>query len=142
MRPTSFAAPLATILLALAAGSASAQSGTPPKLEPVQDADTPITVTPKSGRETTTTVRREGGRIVEETVQAGGSTYTVKPANPNSTQLPGDAGGPQVRGPQWTVMQFDIAKKQKQRSADAAAAAAADNAADVPPPPPMPPVTE
>lgn len=146
MRPSFAAVPLATqfaaIVLALAAGSASAQSGTPPKLEPVPDTDTPITVTPKSNRENSTTVRREGGRITEETVQAGGSTYTVKPANPNSTQLPGDAGGPQVRGPQWTVMEFDIAKKQKQRSADAAAAAAADNAAEVPPPPPMPPVTE
>lgn len=141
MRPSVLALPCAALLLALAAGSASAQSGTPPKLEPVQDTDTPITVTPKSGRDgTTTTVRREGGRITEETVHAGGSTYTVKPASPNSTQLPGDAGGPKVRGPQWTVMEFDIAKKQKQRSADAAAAA--ENAADVPPPPPMPPVTE
>lgn len=144
MRPSvftvPFAATFAAALLALAAGSASAQSGTPPKLEPVPDTDTPITVTPKSSRETTTTVRREGGRIAEETVQAGGSTYSVKPANPNSTSLPGDAGGPQVRGPQWTVMEFDIAKKQKQRSADAAAAA--ENAADVPPPPPMPPATK
>jgi hypothetical protein len=140
MRPSRLALPCAALLLVLAAGAASAQSGTPPKLEPVQDSDTPITVTPKASRETTTTVRREGGRITEETVHAGGSTYTVKPASPNSTQLPGDAGGSQVRGPQWTVLQFDIAKKQKQRSADAAAAA--DNAADVPPPPPMPPVTE
>ncbi|WP_207221262.1 hypothetical protein [Pseudoduganella lutea] len=142
MRPSTVAVPLASILLALAAATASAQNSTPPKLDPVPDNDTPITVTPKSNRETTTTVQRDGGRIVQETVQAGGSTYAVKPANPNSTQLPGDAGGPQVRGPQWTVMEFDIAKKQKQRSADAAAAAAADNAADVPPPPPMPPVTE
>jgi hypothetical protein len=148
MRPSFAAAPavapfavrFAAILLVVAAGSAGAQTGTPPKLEPVPDTDTPITVTPKKSRETTTTVRREGGRITEETVQAGGSTYTVKPASPNSTQLPGDAGGPQVRGPQWTVMEFDIAKKQKQRSADAAAAA--ENAADVPPPPPMPPATE
>ncbi|WP_199271802.1 hypothetical protein [Pseudoduganella flava] len=126
-------------LLLAAAATAQAQSGTPPKTEPVQDADTPITVTTKPGRETTTTVKRDGGRITEETVHSGGSTYTVKPANPNSTQLPGDAGGPQVRGPQWTVMEFDIAKKQKQRSADAAAAA--ENAADVPPPPPPPPAT-
>jgi hypothetical protein len=149
MRPSFAAAPFAVsritaqltaILLALAAGTASAQSGTPPKMEPVPDSDTPITVTPKASRETTTTVRREGGRITEETVQAGGSTYTVKPASPNSTQLPGDAGGPQVRGAQWTVLEFDIAKKQKQRSADAAAAA--ETAADVPPPPPMPPATE
>ena len=133
---------LPALLLALATSAASAQTGTPPKLEPVPESDTPITVTPKSERGTTTKVQRDGGRIVQETVQAGGSTYTVKPANPNSTQLPGDAGGPQVRGPQWTVMEFDIAKKQKQRSADAAAAAAADNAAEVPPPPPMPPATE
>jgi len=130
---------LLTASLLTAAGAVNAQSGTPPKLEPVQESDTPITTTTKPSRETTTTVRRDGGRISEETVQAGGSTYTVKPANPNSTQLPGDAGGPQVRGPQWTIMEFDIAKKQKQRSADAAAAA--DNAADVPPPPPPPPAS-
>ena len=123
------------LLLALAAGAASAQSSAPHSTD-----DTPLTATPKANREgTTTTVKREGGRITEETVHSGGSTYTVKPANPNSTQLPGDAGGPQVRGPAWTVMEVDIAKKQKQRSADAANAA--DNAADVPPPPPPPPAT-
>lgn len=144
MRPSFLAAPLAALsaaaVLALVAGFASAQSDAPPKLEPVPDTDTPITVTPKSSRETTSTPRREGGIITEETVQSGGSTYTMKPAHPNSTVQPGERGGVQMRGPQWTVMEFDIAKKQKQRSADAAAAA--ENAADVPPPPPMPPATE
>jgi hypothetical protein len=111
----------------------------PANAQPVQDADTPITITPKSQRENSTTVQREGGRITQETVHSGGSTYTVTPANPNSTQLPGDAGGPQVRGPKWTVLEFDLNKKQKQRSADAAAEAAAENTADVPPPPPLPP---
>ncbi|AXA92409.1 hypothetical protein [Massilia sp. YMA4] len=108
----------------------------PPKLEQLDDTDTPITVSPKQNRETTTSVQRQNGRITQETVHAGGSTYTIKPNNTNSTAQAGDAGGPAIRGAQWTVMEFDIAKKQKQRSADAAAAA--ENAEDAPPPPPPP----
>ena len=133
MRAPTVTALLLAASLGLAAGTAAAQSDAPPKLETVQDSDTPITVTPKTNRENGTTVRREGGQIKEETVHAGGSTYTVKPANQNSTQLRGDAGGPQVRGAQWTVLEFDLNKKQKQRSADAAAAA--ENAEDPPPAP-------
>lgn len=139
MRAPNVTALLLASSLALAAGSAAAQSSVPsdapPKLETVQDGDTPITVTPRTTRENgTTAIKREGGQIREETVHSGGSTYTVKPANQNSTQLRGDAGGPQVRGAQWTVMEFDLNKKQKQRSADAAAAA--ENAEDTAPPPP------
>ncbi len=137
MRACTFRSAL-LLALAAAAGLAAAQSTEPPKLEQLNDADTPITVTPKQGRETTTKVQRQNGRIVQETVQAGGSTYTVKPNNATGggTSLPGDAGGTGIRGPQWTLMEFDIAKKQKQRSADAAAAA--ENAEDAPPPPPPP----
>jgi len=126
----------AATVTSLAAAQTEAQKKLeqPPQLERLDDADTPITVSPNKSRETTTNVQRQNGRITQETVHAGGSTYTVKPNNANSTALPGDASGTGIRGAQWTVMEFDIAKKQKQRSADAAAAA--ENTEDAPPPPP------
>ena len=140
MRPATLRSALAVAVLATLAATAVAQTEAqkkleqPPQLERLDDADTPITVSPGKSRETTTNVQRQNGRITQETVQAGGSTYTVKPNNATGTALPGDASGTGIRGPQWTVMEFDIAKKQKQRSADAAAAA--ENAEDAPPPPP------
>jgi len=129
---------LAATVTSLATAQTEAQKKLeqPPQLERLDDADTPITVSPNKSRETTTDVQRQNGRITQETVHAGGSTYTVKPNNATGTALPGDAGGTGIRGAQWTVMEFDIAKKQKQRSADAAAAA--ENAEDAPPPPPPP----
>jgi hypothetical protein len=57
------------------------------------------------------------------------STYTVRPAHPAGTSLPGDATAAPLRGAQWTVLEFDIGKKKKKTDEEAAQ----DNA---PPPPP------
>ncbi|UGQ47106.1 hypothetical protein [Massilia endophytica] len=124
------------LLTLLAAGAAGAQTQTPPKLDKIDETDTPITVTTKPGAERAVTEKREGGMITESKVGSGKGAYTVKARKTNSTALPGDASGSGVRGPQWTVMEFDIAKKQKQRSEDQAAAA---DKLDEPPPPPAPP---
>jgi hypothetical protein len=128
------------LLLALCAhvGSAGAQTpaqapaSTPPKLEKLEEvADDPITVNAKpAAAEKKITEKREGGRVTEAKVKSGKSTYTIKPNNPVGSALPGDALGSANRGPQWTVMEFDIGKKKKKTPEEEAADTS------VPPPPP------
>ncbi|ELX12621.1 hypothetical protein Jab_1c12360 [Janthinobacterium sp. HH01] len=109
---------LPALLLTLAAHTALAQSTpsqAPPKLEKIEEmADDPITVTAKPAQERQITEKRDNsGQVVEATVKSGPSTYKVKPNHPAGTALPGDAMGSANRGPQWTVMEFDIGKKKK-----------------------------
>ncbi|MES2113601.1 MAG: hypothetical protein V4578_00545 [Pseudomonadota bacterium] len=124
------------LLLALCAhvGAAGAQTpaaSNPPKLEKIEEvADDPITVNAKPAAEKKITEKREGGRVTEAKVKSGKSTYTVKPNNPVGSALPGDALGSANRGPQWTVMEFDIGKKKKKTPEEEAADTS------VPPPPP------
>ncbi len=106
------------LLLTLGAHTAFAQSTpsqAPPKLEKIEEvADDAITVTAKPTPEHKITEKRDNsGQVVEATVKSGPSTYTLKPNRPAGTALPGDAMGSANRGPQWTVMEFDIGKKKK-----------------------------
>ncbi len=104
------------LLLSLCAHIAHAQtpSSAPPKLEKIEEiADDPITVTAKPAPERQITEKREGGRVTEATVKSGKSTYTVKPNTPAGNALPGDIVGSANRGPQWTVLEFDLGKKKK-----------------------------
>ncbi|MYN46879.1 hypothetical protein GTP23_17700 [Pseudoduganella sp. FT93W] len=115
------------LLLTLSAHSAFAQSTpsqAPPKLEKLEEVtEDPITVTSKQGPETKITERRDNtGKVVEATVKSGPSTYTVRPNHPAGTALPGDAMGGANRGPQWTVMEFDLGKKKKKTAEDEGAA--------------------
>jgi hypothetical protein len=126
---------LALSLLANAAVAQQAPSKAPPQLEKIEEVDNPITVTTKPGSEKKVEDKREGGRITETKVHSGGSNYTVKQAGPSGSALQGDTMGQAIRGPSWTVMEFDIASKKKKRSAEGAAAA---DEADAPPPPPAP----
>lgn len=118
------------LILALSSyAQAQTPSSAPPKLDKIEDVDTPITVTTKPGNERNITEKREGGRVTEATVKSGPSTYTVRANKLNSTALPGDAAGSANRGPLWTVKEFDIGKKKtKQREEDA-------DDAPAPPPP-------
>jgi len=116
--------------LALLAGAAQAQQATPPQLERIEEVDNPVTVTAKPSQETKIVEKREGGRVTEAKVKSGKSTYTVKPNTPAGSALPGDAAGSANRGPQWTVMEFDILAKKKKRSGEEA------EKDDAPPPPP------
>jgi hypothetical protein len=125
---------LALSLLAHAALAQQAPSKAPPQLDKIEEVDNPITVTTKPGSEKQVQDKREGGRITETRVRSGGSNYTVKHAGPAGSALQGDTMGQAVRGPSWTVMEFDIAAKKKKRSEEGAAA----EEADVPPPPPPP----
>ncbi len=124
--PTSW---LALPLVLLAAGAA-AQSAPPQQLERIEEVDNPVTVTAKPGTETKIVEKREGGRVTEAKVKSGKSTYTVKPNTPAGSALPGDAAGSANRGPQWTVLEFDLLAKKKKRSAEEA------EKEDGPPPPP------
>jgi len=106
------------LLLTLSAHTAFAQSTpsqAPPKLERIEEiADDPITVTAKPAPETKITEKRDNsGNVTEATVKSGPSTYTLKPNRPVGTSLPGDATSGNNRGPQWTVMEFDLGKKKK-----------------------------
>ena len=124
--PTSW---LALPLVVLSAGAA-AQSAPPLQLERIEEVDNPVTVTAKPGTETKIVEKREGGRVTEAKVKSGKSTYTVKPNTPAGSALPGDAAGSANRGPQWTVLEFDLLAKKKKRSAEEA------EKEDGPPPPP------
>lgn len=106
------------LLLTLSAHTAFAQSTpsqAPPKLERIEEiADDPITVTAKPAPESKITEKRDNsGNVTEATVKSGPSTYTLKPNRPAGTSLPGDATAGNNRGPQWTVMEFDLGKKKK-----------------------------
>jgi hypothetical protein len=125
---------ISLILLTLAAHAAFAQSTpsqAPPKLEKIEEfADDSINVTAKPSTEGKITDRRDNnGNVTETTVKSGPSTYTVRPAHPVGTSLPGDATSGPLRGAQWTVLEFDIGKKKKKTDEEAVQ----DNA---PPPPP------
>jgi hypothetical protein len=106
------------LLLTLSAHTAFAQSTpsqAPPKLEKIEEiADDPITVTAKPTQESKITEKRDNsGNVTEATVKSGPSTYTLKPNRPVGTSVPGDAMSGNNRGPQWTVMEFDLGKKKK-----------------------------
>ena len=128
---------ISLLLLTLVAHAAFAQSTpsqAPPKLEKIEEiADDPITVTAKPGAEGKITEKRDNsGNVVEATVKSGPSTYTLRPNHPVGTALPGDAMSGNNRGPQWTVLEFDIGKKKKKTPEEDAAP---DNNAPPPPPP-------
>lgn len=113
-----------------ASAGAQTVSDAPPKLDKIEEiANDPITVGSKPAPEKKITEKREGGRVTEAKVKSGKSTYTVRPNTPAGSALPGDAVGSANRGPQWTVMEFDLGKKKKKSKDDASA----DDAAAAPP---------
>jgi hypothetical protein len=121
------------LILALsnaAMAQAQAPSDAPPKLDKIDEIDTPITVSNTPKEKTVSEKRDNSGRVTEAKVKSGPSTYTVKPKNTTtSTALPGDAAGMANRGPQWTVMEFDLGKKKTKQKED-------EGDDNVPPPPP------
>ena len=114
----------------------STPSQAPPKLEKIEEVagDDAVTVTSKQSTQTQITEQRDNsGNVTEATVKSGPSTYKLRPNHPVGTALPGDAMGGANRGPQWTVMEFDIGGKKKKKTTDEDAAP--DTSA---PPPPQP----
>ncbi len=130
MRASSSWLVLPLVLLAAGAAAQPAPPPQPQQLEKIEEVDNPVTVTAKPSTETKIVEKREGGRVTEAKVRSGGSTYTVKPNTPAGSALPGDAAGSANRGPQWTVLEFDLLSKKKKRSAEEA------EKEDGPPPPP------
>jgi hypothetical protein len=122
------------LILTLCAHTALAQnkpSETPPKLEKLEEVtDDGITVTAKPAETQISERRDNSGNVVETTVKSGPSTYTLRPNHPASTALPGDRTGGNLRGAQWTVMEFDLGQKKKK--------APEEEAADTSTPPPPP----
>ena len=110
-------------------------SSAPPKLERIEkDSDTPIKVAPPPQRSgANINEKRDGGRVTEVQVTTGGSSYTMKGAEPGSVAQTGDATGSTLRPPQWKVMEFDFFKKKQKEGEEADA-----GKASAPPPPPPP----
>ena len=109
-------------------------SSAPPKLERIEkDSDTPITVAPPQRSGADINEKRDGGRVTEVQVTTGGSSYTMKGAEPGSVAQTGDATGSTLRPPQWKVMEFDFFKKKQKEGEEADA-----GKASAPPPPPPP----
>ena len=131
MMPTStfwrlLALPLLAVSALAGAQTPPKPSDAPPQLEKIEEmGEAPITVTPAAPAQQITE-KRENGVTSDVKVTSGGSTYYMKPS------AGGDqAHGSALRGPHWTVMEFDPGKKkQKQRDEEAAD--------DVPAPPPPP----
>jgi hypothetical protein len=105
------------LLLTLGAHAAFAQSPpsqAPPKLEKIEEvADDGITVTAKPAETRITEKRDNSGNVTEATVKSGPSTYTLRPNHPTGTALPGDGMSGNLRGAQWTILEFDLGKKKK-----------------------------
>ncbi|NYE63916.1 hypothetical protein FHW58_005150 [Duganella sp. 1224] len=113
------------LLLTLSAHPAFAQSTpsqAPPKMEKLEEVtDDPVTITAKPAESKITERRDNSGNVVEATVKSGPSTYTLRPNHPAGTAMPGDAMSGNLRGPQWTVMEFDLGKKKKKAPDEEAA---------------------
>ncbi|MRW83590.1 hypothetical protein GJ698_05720 [Pseudoduganella sp. FT26W] len=105
------------LLLTLGAHTAFAQSTpsqAPPKLEKLEEVtDDGVTITAKPAENKITEKRDNSGNVTEATVKSGPSTYTLRPNHPAGTAMPGDAMSGNLRGAQWTVMEFDLGKKKK-----------------------------
>lgn len=122
MKPTSLLWP--ALLLTLSAHTAFAQSTpsqAPPKMEKLEEVtDDPVTITAKPAESKITERRDNSGNVVEATVKSGPSTYTLRPNHPVGTAQPGDAMSGNLRGPQWTLFEFDLGKKKKAPEDDTA----------------------
>ncbi len=124
---------LSSVALAQSTAPAPAQpsrpSDAPPKMEVIEEgSDKAITVTPRQGG-TKITEKKVGGVVTEVKVKSGKSSYTLKPNTPAGNAHPGDGQSNALRGPQWTVLEFDLNKKKKTDKE------AVPEQAPVPPPP-------
>jgi hypothetical protein len=118
------------------AQTTSPPSEKPPRLERIEPgSDVPATTIPPKGG-TQIKERKENGVVTEVDVQAGPSHYTMRPAHPAGTGLPGTVEtNSGASAPQWKILEFDLNKKRKEGEPTAAAPAQVPAAAEVPPPP-------
>lgn len=100
----------------------------PPKMEVIEEGSGPIAPRKQGGPKITE--KKVGGVVTEVKVQSGKSSYTLKPNTPAGNAHPGDGQSNALRGPQWTVLEFDLGKKKKSDKEEV------PEAALVPPPPP------
>ncbi len=63
------------------------------------------------------TERKVNGKVVEAKVKHGKSNYVLKPNEGHGNTMPGDAQSNQVRGAEWSVLEFGGDKKAKESSA-------------------------
>jgi hypothetical protein len=69
-------------------------------------------------------------------VKSGKSNYTMKAGNPAATAAAGPNHGGTLGSPQWSVLEFDLAKKKKANGNNVPEPATA------PPPPPLVPTSK
>lgn len=115
--------PVAAYLAALAMplpAAAQQPAEPPPKLEKLEEGETPAITIRKPDSERKITEKRQQGKVTEIKVQSGKSTYYLKPNAPAGSALPGDAQSNSIRAPQWQVQEFDLARKNGTVAAEAA----------------------
>lgn len=86
----------------------------PPKLEKLDEGESPAITIRKQGGEKKITEKREQGKVKEVKVQSGKSTYYLKPNDQAGSALPGDAESNATRAPQWQVLEFGNPQNAKE----------------------------
>ncbi len=95
-------------------------SAEPPKLEKLDDSQTPtVNIAPPASERSVTEKRRQG-RVEEVKVKSGKSTYYLKPNRPAGSAIVGDVQSDTVRPAQWKIKEFDLGNKKKVEAKDAA----------------------
>jgi hypothetical protein len=104
----------AVAFLFLPAGAQSQTSDMPPKLEKVDEIESPAA--PAASAEASPVVpkgrqiieKRERGQFTSIEVRSGERSYYIDPGEEPGTVVPGDAQSGTTRTPQWKIFEFDL----------------------------------
>lgn len=104
-------------LAAPLSGWAQQQAGNappPPKLEQLEEGESPaVTIRKPSQERKVTEKRAPGGKVTEVKVTSGKNTYYVKPNDPAGSAVAGDMQTNEARPAQWEVMEFDLGRSKE-----------------------------
>lgn len=110
---TTVLAALSTPLACFAADAASsAPSSAPPTIEKLDEGPDAALGMKKPEPARKVTEKKVNGKVSEVQVKNGKSQYVVKANSNVGNAVPGETTNNQVRGAQWSVMEFDLGKKK------------------------------
>ncbi len=106
----------------LAAQTTDKPAPPPPKMDKLEEGVDPnlrgsSSPVIKQEPERKITERKVNGKVVEAKVKNGKSNYVLKPNESHGNALPGDGQSNQVRGAEWSILEFGGDKKPKDASA-------------------------